>query len=293
MAGHADFLRAQDPRWLLTKPPKFDNSTSTCAALVFCRVSSIGHRLGLRSRHLLAHEGIVPLLRCSIERSYPVRRLTMKIVVIGGTGLIGTKLVQDLRQQGHEVVAAAPSTGVNTITGEGRAEALVAAQVVVNVANAPSWQDKAVLEFFESSGRDLLAAEAAAGVRHHVALSVVGTAPWSLRVFCVVGIKYIYIMGPDSKKDHVCRQGTFPRIDIPGMGSIRRAQCLDASSRTVIPQQHRLSATNPDRRNLTAAEVGRQSARLACALRPPRPPLWEIAQSKLRSDQFATSGAFH
>src|SRR5690349_6020968 len=99
----------------------------------------------------------------------------MKIVVIGGTGLIGAKLVKNLQQQGHEVVAAAPSSGVNTITGEGLAEALKGAHVVVDVANAPSWEDKAVLEFFETSGRNLLAAEAAAGVKHHVALSVVGT----------------------------------------------------------------------------------------------------------------------
>jgi uncharacterized protein YbjT (DUF2867 family) len=98
-----------------------------------------------------------------------------KIVVIGGSGLIGTKLVKNLLRQGHEVVAASPSTGVNTITGEGLAEALVGAQVVVDVANAPSWEDQAVLEFFEKSGRNLLAAEAAAGVGHHVALSVVGT----------------------------------------------------------------------------------------------------------------------
>ena len=99
----------------------------------------------------------------------------MKIVVIGGTGLIGTKLVNKLRQSGHEVVAASPASGVNTITGEGLAEALAGAQVVVNVANSPSFEDKAVLEFFETSGRNLLAAEAAAGVGHHIALSVVGT----------------------------------------------------------------------------------------------------------------------
>src|SRR6184192_2632004 len=99
----------------------------------------------------------------------------MKIVVIGGTGLIGTKLVNNLRERGQEVVAASPSSGVNTFTGEGLAEALTGAQVVVDVANAPSWEDKAVLEFFETSGRNLLAAEAAAGVGHHVALSVVGT----------------------------------------------------------------------------------------------------------------------
>src|SRR6202521_890000 len=99
----------------------------------------------------------------------------MKIVVIGGSGLIGTKLVNNLRQQGHEVVAASPSSGVNTITGEGLTEALAGAQVTVDVANAPSWEDQAVLDFFETSGRNLLSAEAAAGVRHHVALSVVGT----------------------------------------------------------------------------------------------------------------------
>ncbi len=99
----------------------------------------------------------------------------MKIVVIGGSGLIGTKLVNNLRPLGHEVLAASPSSGVNTITGEGLAEALTGAQVVVDVANSPSWEDKAVLEFFETSGRNLLAAEAAAGVGHHIALSVVGT----------------------------------------------------------------------------------------------------------------------
>jgi uncharacterized protein YbjT (DUF2867 family) len=99
----------------------------------------------------------------------------MKIVVIGGSGLIGTQLVNKLRELGHEVVAASPTSGVNTITGEGLAEALAGAQVVVDVANSPSFEDKAVLAFFETSGRNLLAAEAAAGVGHHVALSVVGT----------------------------------------------------------------------------------------------------------------------
>jgi len=98
----------------------------------------------------------------------------MKIVIIGGTGLIGTKLVKNLRQRGHEVVAASPSSGVNTLTGEGVAKALEGAQVVVDVANSPSFEDKAVMEFFETSGRNLLAAEAATGVSHHVALSVVG-----------------------------------------------------------------------------------------------------------------------
>ncbi|PLU73915.1 NmrA family transcriptional regulator, partial [Sinorhizobium medicae] len=99
----------------------------------------------------------------------------MKIVVIGGTGLIGSKLVGNLRERGHDVLAAAPNTGVNTITREGLAEALNGADVVVDVANAPVWEDKAVLDFFETSGRNLLAAEAAAGVRHHIALSIVGS----------------------------------------------------------------------------------------------------------------------
>src|SRR6516225_7000314 len=99
----------------------------------------------------------------------------MKIVVIGGTGLIGSKTVAILRQGGHEVVAASPNSGVNAITGEGVKEVVVGAQVVIDLANSPSFEDKAVLEFFETSGRNLLAAEAAAGVRHHVALSIVGT----------------------------------------------------------------------------------------------------------------------
>jgi uncharacterized protein YbjT (DUF2867 family) len=99
----------------------------------------------------------------------------MKCVVIGGTGLIGRKLVANLRQRGHEVVAASPSSGVNALTGEGLGEALAGAQVVVDVANSPSFEDKAVLDFFETSGRNLIATETAAGVRHHVALSVVGT----------------------------------------------------------------------------------------------------------------------
>jgi uncharacterized protein YbjT (DUF2867 family) len=99
----------------------------------------------------------------------------MKVVVIGGTGLIGSKLVALLSAQGHETVAASPGTGVNTLTGEGLAEALVGAEVVVDVSNSPSFEAAAVLEFFETSTRNLLAAEAVAGVRHHVALSVVGT----------------------------------------------------------------------------------------------------------------------
>ena len=99
----------------------------------------------------------------------------MKIVIIGGSGLIGSKLAARLRRAGHEVVAASPSTGVNTLTGEGLKEALAGARVVVDVANSPSFEDEAVLRFFETSGRNLLAAEAEAGVAHHIALSVVGT----------------------------------------------------------------------------------------------------------------------
>lgn len=99
----------------------------------------------------------------------------MKIVIIGGTGLIGTKLAKRLSAKGHKVNAASPSSGVNTITREGLAQAMEGADVVVDVANSPSFEPKAVLEFFQTSGRNLLAAEAAAGVKHHVALSVVGT----------------------------------------------------------------------------------------------------------------------
>ena len=99
----------------------------------------------------------------------------LKIVVIGGTGLIGSKLVASLRQNGHEVVAASPSSGVNTLTGEGLREAFADAAVVVDVSNSPSFEDQAVLDFFDRSTRNLLAAEVAAGVKHHVALSVVGT----------------------------------------------------------------------------------------------------------------------
>lgn len=99
----------------------------------------------------------------------------MKIVVIGGTGLIGSKLTKKLRDLGHEVIAASPSKGINTITGEGLAEALKGANIVVDVSNSPSFEDQAVLQFFETSGRNLMTAEKAAGVGHHIALSVVGT----------------------------------------------------------------------------------------------------------------------
>lgn len=114
-----------------------------------------------------------------VEKQDPIGKTTtgrvaMKIVVNGGSGLIGTKLVRYLRPQGHEVVAASPSSGVDTITGKGLAEALAGASVVVDVSNSPSWEDAAVMEFFETSTRNLLAGGAAAGVGHHVALSVVG-----------------------------------------------------------------------------------------------------------------------
>src|SRR6201998_3659323 len=99
----------------------------------------------------------------------------MKIVVIGGSGLIGSKLVTKLREPGHEALAASPNTGVNAVTGEGLAEALKGASVVVDVSNSPSWEDAAVMKFFEKSTRNLLDYESAAGVKHHVALSVVGT----------------------------------------------------------------------------------------------------------------------
>lgn len=99
----------------------------------------------------------------------------MKIVVIGGSGLIGSKLVALLRERGQEVFAASPQTGVNTLTGEGLAEALTGADIVIDVANSPSFEDRAVMSFFVTSGRNLLAAETAAGVKHHVALSIVGT----------------------------------------------------------------------------------------------------------------------
>jgi uncharacterized protein YbjT (DUF2867 family) len=98
----------------------------------------------------------------------------MKIVVIGGTGLIGSKTVPLLRQRGHDVIAASPQSGINTITGEGLKEGLAGAQVVIDLANSPSFEDKAVMEFFQAAGRNLLPAEVAAGVRHHVALSIVG-----------------------------------------------------------------------------------------------------------------------
>src|ERR1051325_2014163 len=101
-----------------------------------------------------------------------MKETAMKIVVIGGTGLIGSRVVPKLREQGHDAIAASPDTGVNMLTGEGREQALNGASVVVDVSNAPSWEDTAVMKFFETSTRNLISNEEAAGVRHHVALSV-------------------------------------------------------------------------------------------------------------------------
>src|SRR5436309_5467294 len=116
-----------------------------------------------------------PSSRAKPARCANKEKSKMKIVVIGGTGLIGSKTVSILRQRGHEVVAASPNTGVNTITGQGLKEAMAGTRVVIDLANSPSFEDRAVLEFFETSGRNVHAAEAAAGVRHHVALTIVGT----------------------------------------------------------------------------------------------------------------------
>src|SRR5690349_20159680 len=114
-------------------------------------------------------------LDTDIGRNGSMKGEVMKIVVIGGTGLIGSKVVSKLTQRGHEVLAAAPNTGVNTITGEGLAEALEGAQVVVDLANSPSFEDQAAMDFFQTAGKNLIEAEKAAGVQQHVALSVVGT----------------------------------------------------------------------------------------------------------------------
>src|SRR5947209_5817283 len=124
--------------------------------------------------HLLFWLSLVPFATECIGQHPTAVGPTVFYAVIGGTGLIGSKTVAILRQGGHEVVAASPKTGVDTITGEGLKDAMAGAQVVVDVANSPSFEDKAVLEFFATSGRNVLAAEAAAGVRHHVALSIVG-----------------------------------------------------------------------------------------------------------------------
>ena len=174
----------------------------------------------------------------------------MKIVVIGGTGLIGSKLVNKLREHGHEAVAAAPNTGVNTLTGEGLAEVLKGASVVVDVSNSPSWEDAAVLKFFETSTRNLLTYEAAAGVGHHVALSVVGTAAavrkWLLpgqdcsgeidqRIFnpllhraCDAVLRVP--QGP-CRHFHGWRQGAFATCAFPADGCRRCRECRRQGSR--------------------------------------------------------------
>src|SRR5688572_9884629 len=128
--------------------------------------------IGIRRLHRKTNRGHY---QAAMKNNSSHANTNLKIVVIGGSGLIGSKLATRLRQLGHDVNAASPSSGVNTLTGQGLADALAGAQVVVDVADSPSFEDKAVLEFFEKSGRNLLAAEAAAGVQHHVALSVVGT----------------------------------------------------------------------------------------------------------------------
>jgi uncharacterized protein YbjT (DUF2867 family) len=125
----------------------------------------------------MPHDGVsrIRTPQAALAPHMLIKEKTMKIVVIGGTGLIGRKVVKDLRERGHFVTAASPASGVNTITGEGLRNALAGANVVVDLANSPSFEDAAVLEFFETSGRNLFAAETAEGVQHHVALSVVGT----------------------------------------------------------------------------------------------------------------------
>jgi uncharacterized protein YbjT (DUF2867 family) len=134
------------------------------------------HFLDRNSRQFGRRDKVFP---CAIDhrrihQERPKENATMKIVVIGGTGLIGSKVTSTLRQKGHEIVAAAPSTGVNTITGDVLSEALAGAQIVIDVANAPDFSDEAVLTFFKTSGRNLMGAGKTAGVRHHIALSVVG-----------------------------------------------------------------------------------------------------------------------
>ena len=123
----------------------------------------------------------ISLIINKLSNWHPIRPLkaintksNMKIVVIGGTGLIGTKVVAQLRQRGHKVIAASPATGINTITGEGLAEAMNDTDIVIDLANSPSFEEKAVMEFFETAGRNLLASEINAGIKHHVALSIVG-----------------------------------------------------------------------------------------------------------------------
>jgi uncharacterized protein YbjT (DUF2867 family) len=135
--------------------------------------SELGNRSAAMLVYHARHRGGLAACRRCLKTI--MRGEVMKIVVIGGTGLIGSKVAANLKQKGHEAIAAAPNTGVNTITGEGLKEAMAGAQVVIDLANSPSFEDKAVLEFFETSGRNLLAAETAAGVRHHIALSIVGT----------------------------------------------------------------------------------------------------------------------
>lgn len=143
----------------------------TAASSVTCPAQNLfAAHVTTRPRHL-----VLLLKTLPIAAGVNQQDKTMKILVIGGTGLIGSKTVRLLLERGHEVISASPSSGVNTITGEGLAQAMVGTDVVLDLANSPSFEDAAVLEFFQTAGRNLLAAEEAAGVRHHVALSVVGT----------------------------------------------------------------------------------------------------------------------
>lgn len=159
---------------------QLDTRCTVCGKGGWTNVNGFGHKSKHSPRQTQARRKDLPgARRHSFYTDAMVAvdkwRKVMKIVVIGGSGLIGSKLVNTLRERGHDALAASPSTGVNSITREGLAEAMDGADVVVDVANAPSWEDQAVLDFFETSSRNLLAAEAAAGVRHHVALSIVGS----------------------------------------------------------------------------------------------------------------------
>jgi hypothetical protein len=166
----------------------------------------------------------------------------MKIVVIGGTGLIGSKTVARLRAKGHDVLAASPNSGVNTITGEGLAEALTGCDVVLDLANSPSFEDKAVLEFFETAGHNLLAAEAKAGVKHHIALSIVGTErlPESgcmraklVQEKLIKASPIPYTIVHPRSSSNSCRALPMKQLPVPSRGS--RLHLSSLSHRTTLP----------------------------------------------------------
>src|SRR6516164_8823917 len=188
MAGEPLIARRSRPKLARVVAPVTQAETAGTAGRFLGTSTLVSRCLGRKSkRNSIAPQGRHKVFRPPIRHPSESNKtrpdtplLTpggkiMKIVVIGGTGLIGSKLVKKLQEKGHDAIAAAPNTGVNTITGEGLKEALSGAQVVVDLANAPVWEDKAVLEFFETSGRNLMAAEKAAGVKHHLALSIVGS----------------------------------------------------------------------------------------------------------------------